>query len=802
MVDSYRERFGYKGIVVMALAVVAAMVPSTVQAKGVGAMSDESKPGVENWLPNPSFEEAKDGQPVGWKPHEWKGEGKFDCADLGRTGGRSLSIASDKGADFSWETFANVQPFSTYRLSGWIKTEGVVATTGEGALINIHGMPVKTDALTGTHDWTQVEVIFKTEDQDTLHINCLFGGWGFATGQAWYDDLKLELVSAKELNPEIVINAAKTGAPISKYIYGQFIEHLGRCIYGGIWAEMLEDRKFFYAVGAKGSPWEILGLEDAAVMVTERPYVGEREPGLRPAVGAAGIAQAGLGLRKGKQYVGRAVLAGGIGAGPVDVTLAWGPGADEQQTVTIENITGEYQRLPFEFTAGADTDNGQLNIIARGNGAVRVGAVSLMPADNVHGMREDTLALLKELDAPVYRWPGGNFVSGYDWKDAIGDPDKRPPRKNPAWKGVEHNDFGLDEFIAFCRELDTEPLVVVNSGRGDVTMAVQELEYANGAADTPMGQLRAENGHPEPYGVNWWGIGNEMYGAWQLGHMPLEDYAKKHNEFADAMRAADPSIKLIAVGATGKWSETILTHCADHMDLLSEHFYVGEKPGLLSHVRQMSSRVRHKATAHRRYHETIEALAGKKIPIALDEWNYWYGPELYGQIGVRYFLRDALGVAAAIHEMTRHSDVFLMANYAQTVNVIGAIKTSKTDAAFATTGLALKLYRHHYGTVPVEVGGDPVLLDVAAAWTDGRKALTVGIVNPSEQAFDVPFSLEGAELTGTGRRWIITGDDPMLYNEPGKPPQVEIEEAAVKGVKDTLEAPPLSVVLYELAVRQ
>jgi len=795
-----RTELGYNRIAAAAFGVVAALWLSLGQLEGAKAMSDESETFKPNCLANPSFEQAANGQPVGWKPRELKGEGTFDYPAPGRSGGCSVGIRSDKGADFSWETFVAVKPFSTYRLSGWIKTDNVIAGTGVGALINIHGKLAKTSALTGTNDWTQVETVFETERHDTLHINCLFGGWGLATGSALYDDLELELIATKALKPEIAIDATKTGAPISKYIYGQFIEHLGRCIYGGIWAEMLEDRKFFYPVGAEESPWEAV---NEVAMVTDAPYAGEHTPEVRPGgkAAASGITQAGLGLRQGKLYVGRIVLAGDPEAAPIEVSLAWEKGAQEGEIVTIEHVATEYRTVPLQFTAGGDTDDGRLSITARGSGALRIGAASLMPADNVKGMRSDTLRLLKELDAPVYRWPGGNFVSGYNWKDGIGDRDKRPPRKNPAWQGIEHNDFGLDEFMAFCRELNTEPLVVVNSGRGDVKMAVEELEYANGAPATPMGKWRAENGHPEPYGVKWWGIGNEMYGTWQLGHMPLEDYVKKHNQFAEAMRAADPSIKLIAVGATGKWSEAMLTHCADHMDLLSEHFYVGDQKGLVSHVRQMPDNVRRKANAHRRYHETIPALAGKNIPITLDEWNYWYGPDLYGEIGTRYFLKDALGIAAGIHEMTRRSAVFFMANYAQTVNVIGAIKTSKTDAAFETTGLTLKLYRHHYGAIPVEVVGDPILLDVAAAWTDDRKALTVGIVNPTHRAFTVPLTVQGAALTGKGRRWTIGGDDPMAYNEPGKAPQVTIVETAVDGPRDRLEVPPLSVALYELLVR-
>ena len=136
-----------------------------------------------------------------------------------------------------------------------------------------------------------------------------------------------------------------------------------------------------------------------------------------------------------------------------------------------------------------------------------------MPKDNIDGMRADTIKLLKELNAPVYRWPGGNFVSGYNWRDGIDpDRDKRPPRKNPAWTGVEHNDFGIHEYIAFCRLINTEPMISVNTGLGKVEEAAKEVEYANGSADTEMGKLRAKNGSKEPFNVQFWCVGNEMYG--------------------------------------------------------------------------------------------------------------------------------------------------------------------------------------------------------------------------------------------------------------------------------------------------
>jgi len=422
-----------------------------------------------------------------------------------------------------------------------------------------------------------------------------------------------------------------------------------------------------------------------------------------------------------------------------------------------------------------------------------------MPADNIDGLPPDTLAILKQLNSPVYRWPGGNFVSGYNWRDGIGDRDRRTPRKNPAWTGVEHNDFGIHEFARFCELLGTEAYVAVNSGLGDTQSAADEVQYANGAADTPQGKLRAANGHPEPFKVKWWSIGNEMYGNWQLGHMPLDKYQQKHNDFAKAMRAADPSIKLIAVGDAGPWSEGMMKNCADYMDLISEHFYCQERPGLPAHVAQIPNDIRRKANAHRKYRRDLESLKGKDIRIAMDEWNYWYGPHPFGEIGTRYFLKDALGIAAGIHEYARQSDIVFMANYAQTVNVIGALKTSKTAAAFETTGLALKMYRDRFGTIPVATETSP-LINAQAAWSADKKTLTVGIVNPSMQALEIPLDLKGAKLTGTGMRYQIAGPDPMAFNDPAAPTKVVIEEAAIKGITDKLSVAPCSATIFALSV--
>jgi alpha-N-arabinofuranosidase len=631
------------------------------------------------------------------------------------------------------------------------------------------------------------------------------------------------------------IDASKPGAPINPHVYGQFIEHLGRCIYGGIWAEMLEDRKFFYPVlpdykpygqladtaypVIAASPWEIVGSEQAVSMVTQQVFVGEHAP--RMAAGS-GVRQKDLGLVKGKAYVGYAwVRADSPGSAKLEVSLSWGEGSNEKQSLLLPLASGSgYSKLSFQFTAGEDTQTAMLTLFAKDADLV-LGPVSLMPADNVRGMRADTLALLKQLGGTIYRWPGGNFTSGYEWRDGIGDRDRRPPRQNPAWTGVEHNDFGTDEFIDFCREIGTEPLIAANAGFGDPHSASEWVRYCNAAPTEPGGQQRAANGHEAPYGVRYWCVGNEMFGPWQLGFMQLSHYVIKHNLMADAMRKADPSLKLIAVGDVDKintdydpeqaksgyvWSKGMLLNCADRMDYLSEHFYEGRlpwnkegRPPLADHVTRLRNTIRHKAEAHRKLQASLPNLKGRLVPISMDEWNYWHREYVYGELGCRYDLADALGVAEGLHEFYRQTDLIPMAFYAQTVNVIGAIKTSKTAAEMETTGLVLQLYRHHFGQLPLVVEGCPVQLDASAALTGTGDALTVAVVNPTSAPEQLLLKCAPTlTLAGKGTQWLILGSDENAANAPGQARKVDISHRDLPGSSPVLELPPLSVSLFVL----
>src|SRR6267143_919532 len=199
------------------------------------------------------------------------------------------------------------------------------------------------------------------------------------------------------------------------------------------------------------------------------------------------------------------------------------------------------------------------------------------PLSDGRGFRRDVLDAARPLRIPILRWPGGNFVSGYHWLDGVGPRDRRPRRSELAWYAEESNRFGTDEFIEYCHVLGTEPFICMNMGSGTMDEAQAWVEYCNGTGNTSWANLRRQHGHAEPYRVRYWGLGNEMYGGWQIGNMNAHDYVKKARAFAMVMKRTDPSIQLIGCGQNGwsEWDEITLSGLAELVDFHSIHLYTG-----------------------------------------------------------------------------------------------------------------------------------------------------------------------------------------------------------------------------------
>lgn len=318
-------------------------------------------------------------------------------------------------------------------------------------------------------------------------------------------------------------------------------------------------------------------------------------------------------------------------------------------------------------------------------------------------LRQDTLDLIEQLNPPLIRYPGGNFASGYHWEDGIGPKDKRPHRHDAAWQADESNLVGTDEFLTFCEQINTVPLMVVNDGSGTPEEAARWVAYCNEPETTEQGMKRAANGHPQPYHVKYWGIGNEVWGAWQIGTTSAEEYTRRLLRFIKAMRAVDPTIKLVAVGnhpltnspddPAALWNKEVLSKAGDQIDYLSWHIYQPEKDGWndLPDPHELFKSICAAPLDIECYTTRIEQEISKYSPNknvlqALDEWNVWL-PPLAGETSmhqVTYTMRDALYVASTLAVFYRHSHTMGMANLAQLVNVLPLIKTN-SETAIATT---------------------------------------------------------------------------------------------------------------------
>ena len=337
------------------------------------------------------------------------------------------------------------------------------------------------------------------------------------------------------------------------------------------------------------------------------------------------------------------------------------------------------------------------------------------PTADQDGFRGDVISLIQELNVPIVRYPGGNFVSGYDWRDGIGPKEKRPVRLDLAWHTTEPNEFGTDEFMKWCKKTGITPMMAVNMGTGSVKDAAQLVEYCNHAGGTTISDYRRANGSEEPYNVKYWCIGNEMDGPWQIGHLTADEYGKKALEAAKVMRwtngetekeAAGERLKLIVTGSSShemktfpEWDRIVLEHTYKQIDYLSMHRYYeydeeSDHPleDFLGAADDMSEYIKTlKATIE---YVRAKVRSKKQVHISFDEWNIWTqsaerteplwkrAPHLLEDV---YTFRDMLVFAGLMNTLLNNCDIVHVACLAQLVNVIAPIMTEKGGRAFRQT---------------------------------------------------------------------------------------------------------------------
>jgi len=445
------------------------------------------------------------------------------------------------------------------------------------------------------------------------------------------------------------------------------------------------------------------------------------------------------------------------------------------------------------------------------------------PLSDSNGYRLDVMDAVKKLAVPQLRWPGGNFVSNYNWRDGIGPRDQRPRRLEMAWGTVETNRFGTHEFLQYADMLKTEPYICVNLGTGSWTEAQQWVEYVNSAQDTAMTRVRKQNGRQDPWKVTYWGLGNEMDGPWQMGHRDADSYGKFALEAAKLMKWTDPSIKLIAAGSSHMaqgidwigWNRTILQHLRTHVDYLSLHLYVGNRDNdyyeFVASSMDLDDRTRTSEGVIRGV--TSDMPVKRPIYIAWDEWNVWYrarGAQQRGRriLEERYNLEDALVIATFLNTFVNHAHIVKMANMAQLVNVIAPIFSNEKGLflqtiyyplqlfANNTRGKALSLYTQGPSYKSRRFGEVPYL-DTSAAYDNGT--LIINVVNRhKEEALETEFEIQDKQFGGAVEVSEVNGPDIKAENDFGSiKVQTVAKTAQADGKKLRYRFPPHSYTMLK-----
>lgn len=438
------------------------------------------------------------------------------------------------------------------------------------------------------------------------------------------------------------------------------------------------------------------------------------------------------------------------------------------------------------------------------------------PFADEQGFRKDTLELVKELNVPIVRYPGGNFVSGYQWEDGVGPKENRPKRIDLAWSVVETNEVGLNEFSDWAKKANTEVMMAINLGTRGVAEAMELLEYCNLDQGTHYSELRKKHGYDKPHGIKLWCLGNEMDGPWQIGHKTAEEYGRLANETAKVLKGIDPSIELVVCGSSGSgmptfgdWEATVLDHCYDSVDYVSMHTYYADRERdpetFLANNVDMDRFITDVANIC----DFVKAKkhSKKTIHLSFDEWNVWYHSNEQDQKLQRwtraphqledvYDFQDALLVGSMLITLLRHADRVKIACLAQLVNVIAPIMTSDSGAWRQTIYYPYWLTGKYGQGIVLQTQvdspayqnkkyGDVPYVDCVTVYHDEADELVIFAVNKSLNE-DIPFEMELRQFADYHVIEHVTMQDEDLYavNTQENPDRIVPASCADSGVEN------------------
>jgi alpha-N-arabinofuranosidase len=738
---------------------------------GLAKAGPAPAPPADAKLANPGFDDKLQG----WFLHVYGAPSRVESdRKVVREGKCSLRISASQPSDTALGQEILLQAGQCYRLSGWVRTRG----------LNPRGAPVfgtfqvqhsggQGILATGTNHagdtpWTKVVLHFVAPPSGRVRIGVFFVGFGKGTGTAWFDGLELKRVDLSHV-PARISRTFLFAEKISPLQYGQFMEYLCDLV-PGMWAEKLYDGSFeglspyklvfLKETDFKEKPWYPSGAVNRAVYTKDRtnPVSGKvcQRIAVRPgATCTVGISQDGLAVERGKACVFTCYLRQQGLERPVQVQLRH----EGRGYATAEfRPAAAWKKFRARLVPSHGDAAATLTISFRGPGTLWLDNASLMPEGTIGGWRPDVVAAVRALKPGIIRFGGSALDDGnlgdFEWRDTIGDPDRRKPFR--AWGGLQPMGPGLEEIVQFCRHVGAEPLICVRfSGRTPADAAAQ-VEYFNGSADTPMGKRRAQNGHPKPYAIHYWQVGNERSG---------KDYEGRLADFCEAMRKADPSITLLSSYPTAG----VLRRAGGLLDMVCPHHYdIADRAG----VERDLARIRALVRTH---------TPRRSIKVAVTEWN-----TTAGDAGPRrarlWTLENALACARYHNLLHRHGELVVLANRSNLTNSFcsGIIQTDNHRLFKTPTYYAQQLYATLAGDRPLRIASAvPADLapDLSATLSAGGDALILFAVNDTLR--DVTRPLDFSAFGSKGQElevWTLTdrqrAGEPDIANSFAEPERV------------------------------
>jgi alpha-N-arabinofuranosidase len=644
----------------------------------------------------------------------------------------------------------------------------------------------------------------------------------------------------------IIVDANQVVGHQNPNLYGAFMEMMAWDVKYGLYAEMLHDRSLEEPTDSLGLPrgWNLEPDErndsagvihferttDAAYPATNQA-TGKPEHSLRVTLTAQdtfdtrrGLSQGNLSVRQDTEYVGYLWLKvpdlPGRYRGTITVALEEDvTGGSTYASARIEDIAGDWRKYEFRLHPTSSDRHAKLSILFDGSGSLWMDDASLMPADAVGGVRPEVMTKIQQLRPSFVRWPGGNVAQDYHWEWGIGPRDQRPVWTNVSWSNaIEPSDFGTDEYIEFCRQIGAQPSITVNVEGAGATAeeAAHWVEYVNGPATSKYGSMRAANGHPEPYHVTLWELGNEVYGDWVRGHADAETYAKNAKRYAEAMRAVDPGIQLIAVGESSmpdarQWNSAVLRILGRDINYLAVHDYTSRSDNRNNRTTLMARPLEFEAR-YKEMHALIQQLLpDHPVPFVVNEWNLFYPSTVIQS------MEGAVFASRMMNAFERSGEQVSMTSISDLLDGwVGGIIQASRDGVYVTPQYyTIRMYSSHLGTDRLAtVVESPNLsepeskqtvpaLDAVATRSEDGKSVFVKLSNADPAlSLRTTIALHGKRANAEAEETLLTGPRPDSRNDFAQPDAVHPVTMTIHCDETcSFQMPPDSVAVVTLRLR-